>query len=685
MSEVVNDFERRVLFMAPTPRDGEITRSLLARARLACSMCSSLRELANETARGAGVLLLTEEALNGEGISDLLHVLGAQPPWSDLPVVLLMPGGSQSEVAARAVRELGNVTLLERPASIRSLVSAVSSAIRARERQYQTRAQLLAVQRAESRARELQQQLEIAIDASQLGTFHCEMPLGRIVWNDQCKAHFWLPPDAEIDFDLFYSILHPDDRERTRAAVEACVQRGEKYDIEYRTVSPTGQIRWVRATGRTYFDDKNRPVRFDGTTRDVTEQRQRAQEREELLESERAARTEAEKAGRMKDEFLATLSHELRTPLNAILGWSQMIHQGVDAQTLQEGLTVIERNARVQVQLIEDLLDMSRIISGKVRLDVQHLDPESFIDAAIETVTPAAQAKEIRLHKVLSRSGPIMGDPGRLQQIVWNLLSNAIKFTPKGGRVEVLLEKVNSHIEISVSDTGKGIKPDFLPHVFERFRQADASTTRQHGGLGLGLAIVKHLVELHGGTIQAKSEGENKGSTFTVSLPVAVAQWETKKKTNERAAAGSSEEKARGRKVASLKGVRVLVVDDEPDARDLIRRLLEDCDAKVTTAGSAADALKILDAETPHVLVSDIGMPLVDGYDLMKQVRSRGATRGGNVPAIALSAFARSEDRTRALMAGYSVHVSKPVEPRELVATVASIAGRTGAAVEASS
>jgi CheY-like chemotaxis protein/two-component sensor histidine kinase len=335
----------------------------------------------------------------------------------------------------------------------------------------------------------------------------------------------------------------------------------------------------------------------------------------------------------------------------------------------------------VQAQLIEDLLDMSRIASGKVRLDVQPIEPASFIEAAIETVRPAADAKGIRLEKLLdSAAGPISGDPNRLQQVVWNLLSNAIKFTSKGGKVQVLLQRVNSHIEISVADTGIGIAPEFLPHVFERFRQADSSTARRYGGLGLGLSIAKQLVELHGGTVRAESSGEERGATFTVTLPLTVVHRPAY--AEERLHPKAPTPISSHFKALNLSGIKVLVVDDEADARDLIKRVLVDCNAEVLTAGSAGEALLLVEREKPHILVSDIGMPGVDGFELLRRVRALGKARGGRIPAIALTAFARSEDRTRALRAGFLVHVSKPVEPSELVATVATVAGRTDVQAE---
>jgi signal transduction histidine kinase/ActR/RegA family two-component response regulator len=402
-----------------------------------------------------------------------------------------------------------------------------------------------------------------------------------------------------------------------------------------------------------------------------------AEERKMLLDSERSARTAAERLSALKDAFLANLSHELRTPLSAIVGWSQVLRRGAkDEADLHKGLETIERNARVQTQLIEDLLDMSRIASGKVRLDIQPADPVAFIEAAIETVRPAADAKGIRLEKLLDpAAGPISGDPSRLQQVLWNLLSNAIKFTPRGGKVQVLLERVNSHIEITVADTGIGIKPEFIDSVFDRFHQADASTTRKYGGLGLGLSIVKQLVELHGGTVRVESPGENLGTTFAIQLPLTVVY---RRSSGEgRFHPQAAEAIPVDFKVADLSGVKVLVVDDEVDALALIKRVLVDCGANVQTASTADEALVLVEKERPHILLSDIGMPDVDGFELLRRVRGLGQARGGRLPAIALTAFARSEDRTRALRAGFLVHVSKPVEPAELIATVASVAGRS--------
>jgi signal transduction histidine kinase/CheY-like chemotaxis protein len=668
----VQSDEKRVLLLAPTARDGEITRSLLAKAGLTCVVCENLKHLVKELHVGAGVVLLTEEAITGERIDDLLRTLDKQPSWSDLPVVMMIRQGDQSPIATGVLRSLRNVTLLERPAPKLSVISAVQAAVRGRERQYQMRDQFESIREGEVRSRELQEQLEIAVDASELGTFHCDMPLDKIVWNARCKAHFWLPPEAEIDFDLFYSILHPDDRERTREAIAACVHGGKVYDIEYRTVSPQGEVRWVRATGRTYYKE-GKPVRFDGTTQDISDRKRVDEERKQLLDIERAARVEAERTSRMKDEFLATLSHELRTPLNAILGWTQLLKRDQrDPEMLSEAISVIERNVRVQTQLIEDLLDMSRIISGKVRLEVQRVELSEIIDVAMEGVKPTAETKGVKLEKVINRLvGPVSGDPGRLQQVLWNLLTNAIEFTPKGGKVRVLAEAMQSHVEISVSDNGDGISPDFLPHLFERFSQADGSAKRKHRGLGLGLSIVKNLVEMHGGTVRANSCGEGQGATFTIHLPLhgpKSSEGEEHPLHPRLSPSGLSVECER----SNLRGIKVLVVEDEVDARELIRRLLVEWEALPAVAASSAEAQRLLLTFKPDVIVSDIGMPQKDGYEFIREVRKQGLT----TPAVALSAYARAEDRVRSAQTGYQTHLAKPVEPAELLAVIASLAGR---------
>ncbi|HEX7316484.1 MAG TPA: PAS domain-containing protein [Pyrinomonadaceae bacterium] len=382
------------------------------------------------------------------------------------------------------------------------------------------------------------------------------------------------------------------------------------------------------------------------------------------------ARREAEAANRLKDEFLATLSHELRTPLTAILGWTRLLSGGeLDAPTAARALEIIERNAEAQQQLIEEVLDVSRIITGKLRLDASPVELVPVVEAAVDAVRPAAQAKNIELSVGADpEAGLVYADPTRLQQVIWNLLTNAIKFTPKEGKVEVRLERANSNVCIRVSDNGIGIAPDFLPHVFDRFRQADSSTTRHYGGLGLGLAVVRHLVEQHGGRVSAESEGENLGSTFTIELPVSAlkanADGSVQTRTGER-------QPTRQREITrSLEGVRVLVVEDREDTRELLSALFRQHGAEVVTSGSAVEALSALRRERPDVLVSDIGMPGEDGYWLIKEVRAL----GDDLPVVALTAYASEADRERALAAGFQAHVPKPIEPAALISAVAEAA-----------
>ena len=398
-------------------------------------------------------------------------------------------------------------------------------------------------------------------------------------------------------------------------------------------------------------------------------------ERDDLLRKERHARETAEAADRAKEEFMAVLSHELRTPLNAVYGWARMLQAGQlhEQELTARALDAIVRNADVQVQLIDDLLDLSRITTGKMRLDVRPVELEVVLQGALDAVRPAADAKAVRIQTVLDpRAGPVMGDPGRLQQVVWNLLMNAVKFTPRGGRIQLHLQRVKSHIEIVVSDTGQGIAPEMLPHVFERFRQADSSSTRAHGGLGLGLSLVKHLVELHGGTVAAQSAGEGRGATFVVTLPVPIVELPTAP-VRTHPGTPSTESLAA---VVRLDGVRVLVTDDDDEAVALAETILTGAGASVRTCLAAGPALDLLQQWRPDVLVSDIEMPGEDGYSLIRKVRALAAEDGGDTPAIALTAYGRTQDRVRSLAAGYSMHVPKPVDPGELTAIIASVTGR---------
>lgn len=442
-------------------------------------------------------------------------------------------------------------------------------------------------------------------------------------------------------------------------------------DLPLKTID--GKLQDVEFVSNVYEEDDQQVIQCN--IRDITERKQAEREREGLLENAQIAQADADTANNIKDEFLATVSHELRTPLTSILGWSNILSEGkVDAHTAKRAIEIIVRNARAQRQLIDDLLDVSRIITGKLKLEVAPCELAPMIEAVVDNMRPAADARDIHLQIALdSRASPISGDPARLQQLIWNLLSNAIKFTPKGGRVQVWFERIASHVEITITDTGKGIDAELLPHVFDRFRQSDSSSTRRHGGLGLGLSIVRQLVELHGGVVTAESPGVEQGTTFKVIFPLISVHHDRRGVEMTRPLAGIT--KLINRQ-PSLDDLRVLVVDDESDARDLVTVVLTGCGAQVVSVGSGKEALEEMERQKFDVLVSDIGMPQMDGYGLISKVRQLSAEHGGDIPAAALTAYAGVEDRMRVLSAGYQMHIPKPVEAAELATVVGSLVHR---------
>lgn len=463
--------------------------------------------------------------------------------------------------------------------------------------------------------------------------------------------------------------LHPDDVNRTYELWLNALKSGNVYENEYRFKrAADSSYRWHLARSLPLKDKQGCVVQWFGTCTDIHEQKQILEQRVHLLELEQAARAEAETANRIKDEFLAVLSHELRTPLNSILGWSKLLQsRQLDQARTSQALATIERNATLQVQLIEDLLDISRILQGKLVLNTTKIHLENVISAALETMRLAAETKSIQIVTVLESSiGQIMGDSARLQQVVWNLLSNAVKFTPKGGQVEVRLEQNDDYVQLVVSDTGKGISPDFLPYVFDYFRQADSSSTRKFGGLGLGLAIVRKIVEIHGGTVTAESLGENQGAKFTVRLP--LLQEDALNVTGEKSNFSLSTSK-----YSLLTGIKILVVDDDTDSRDFLAYILQQEGAEVSIATSAVEGLQILAQSRLDVLVSDISMPDMDGYMMIREIRTWAAEKNGQISAIALTAFARQYDQEQALAAGFQIHLPKPVNAEELIAAVARL------------
>jgi PAS domain S-box-containing protein len=1042
--EARRDCEVRVLLAAPTRRDGDVTRSLLNKAGLACVVCDGLGELAQEAEAGAGAILLTEEAMTAPRINNLLNTLAKQPAWSELPVVLLLHGGVLSPAATKVLRSLRNVTLLERPAPIRSVVSAVQAAIRGRERQYQIRDQIESIRRAEATSSELRKQLEIAIDASELGTFHCKVPLGRIEWNEQCKSHFWLPAGAEIDFDLFYSILHPDDRERTRQAVEACVYGGSDYDIEYRAVSPRGEVRWIRATGRTTYDEHRQPVQFDGTTRDVTERRRlemenesrllaarslaaivessddaiisksldgiiqswnvaaerifgysaeqavghhislvipaeradeeeriiaelkagqrvehfetvrirsdgqpvqvsltispikdesgrvigaskiardisgkrRAEERERMLlaqaasanakfqaffeqsavfagimdidgklieanrlswegcgftkqqiigkpfwdgpwwtpsstlvdqikaasaqaasgqvfraempyyvadGSERIAdvtiqpikdetdrvlflaptgaditdRRRAEEdrrsfvavienstdfigmcdpngtpffinraglkmvglrdidearqhavwdfffpedhglirdeffpavlkdghgeievrfrhfktgealwmvykvvtltdglgqtigfatvsqeiterrqleehlrkmaadlseANHRKDEFLATLAHELRNPLAPIRNSLHLLRlSGELSPSLDPVREIMERQVDQMVRLIDDLLDVSRISHGKIELQRETIELATIISTAVETARPLIDAAGHQFALSLPAEPVLLdADPVRIAQTIGNLLNNAAKYTKPGGQIWLSVRKDGNEAAISIRDTGLGIPADMLPLVFDMFAQVDRTLTRAQGGLGIGLTLAKIFIEMHGGRIEAHSDGPDKGSEFVVHLPMLHG---LERRPAFKSSMPDSQRSATRR--------RILIVDDTRAAGYVLGKLLETMGQQVCTAHNAATALESARRERPDLVISDIGMPGMDGYELARRLRREPGLEG--LILVALTGYGQDRDKQRAKASGFDYHLVKPVGLKALQDLLASL------------
>jgi PAS domain S-box-containing protein len=494
-------------------------------------------------------------------------------------------------------------------------------------------------------------------------------------WNQAAERMFgWTEAEA---VGQRITLIIPEERLPEEDDVLARLRRGERIN-HFETVRRTkdGRLVDVSLTVSPVRNAAGHVVGASKIARDISDRRAFERIRQVLLQREQEARAEAEALSRSKDQFLATLSHELRTPLNAIYGWARMLAADqLDAKSTRHATQAILRNAAAQVQLIEDLFDVSRVITGNMRLDVQPLKVSTVLEAALDTVRPAATTKGIRLESALDpRAGPIMGDPGRLQQVAWNLLMNAVKFTPNGGRVQLHLQRVNSHIEISVSDTGEGIAPDHLPHLFERFRQVDAGPTRRHTGLGIGLALVKHLVELHGGTVTAVSAGLGLGATFTVKLPISVVQHPPTPPRRQEQSVHSSEDV----KPVSLRDLRVLVVDDDSEGRELAGLVLVNAGAEARTVSSAAEAMAMLEEWLPDVLITDLEMPEEDGYSLLRRARRATMLRGQRLPVLALTAYGRPEDRVRILAAGFNMHLAKPADPTELVLAVASLSGRMG-------
>jgi PAS domain S-box-containing protein len=537
-----------------------------------------------------------------------------------------------------------------------------------------------AAKRSENLLEETGQHLEALVQASPLAIMVLDRKARVQLWNPAAERIFgWLPAEV-IGRQLPF--ISPERVDEFQGSFRGKVTMGGSTSTRETEVCCTRKNGTSLELGVWKAPLRDASGEYGATLyilADITARRQREQERLELLANAQVARLEAERTSRLKDEFLATLSHELRTPLNAILGWARLLHSGqLDSKTAERAIGSVERNAKIQTKLVEDLLDVSSIITGKWRLDPRPVDLRSVLESSLEAVRTTLEAKEITLENESDPDvGLVLGDPNRLQQILWNLLSNAVKFAPKRGHIWVRLARDGANAEISVKDNGKGISEEFLPYVFERFRQADGSLTRRYGGLGLGLAIVRHLVELHGGTVEAGSAGENQGAVFTVKLPLLTGRISEQAVNDARKLESATIPAALPPESSSLlEGLRLLVVDDETGTRDLLETLLGHCGAEVRAASCAAQALEEVTRFRPDLLISDIEMPDEDGYSLLRKLRLIEEDLGGRTPSVALTAHARTEDRMQALAAGFDTHVSKPVEPAELVTVVASLARR---------
>ena len=665
--------EKRVILVATTSRDSVAIKKVLGEASIDCCPCQDLVELCHQIGDGAAAIIISEEAL----VINHTYLgveLSKQDVWSDLPVIVLSKSGIELPVLTTALPHLGNVSVLERPVRMNTLLSVIRSALRARERQYQVREHLAQKEKDQKQLRSSEERLRLAVNTGKLGIWELDLAVMEMRCSNTCKANFGRRPSDNFRYSDFIGSVHKSDVDRVMISLQEAISNKTELEIEFKIVWPDRSEHWLLMRGRPFYDAEEAPSLMNGVTLDITDRKTMELHRATILEAERCARTEAERIGRIKDEFLATLSHELRTPLNAILGWAQILRRKPkEIENFCVGIDIIERNARAQAQIIEDLLDMSRIISGKINLNMESVDLVMLLQAAVNSVQPAADAKgvELELSVNFSRKS-ISGDTSRLQQIFWNLLHNAVKFTPKGGKVTAAVRAIDSSIEVTITDTGSGIDSSFLPHVFDRFRQADSTTTRAHGGLGIGLAIVKQLVELHGGTVAASSGGKDKGAIFTVLLPIRPLVMDLKYNVKYEVVSTKS---SKENNFVSLGGLKVLVVDDEADSRNLIKRLLEECSASVITASSAEEGFHLLKQERPNVVVSDVGMPGEDGYAFVRRIRKLESEIGGHTPAIALTAYARAEDKAFALDAGFQHHLVKPVEATELIALLASFSG----------
>ena len=659
--------EERVAILILDDDEGmlHLTRRTLERKGYQVTTAVSVQQAIQHVEESCPDLLIVDYDLKTEQTGlDFFRII--QHPCRDVPIIIVTTFNDESRII-EALRAGVTDVLPKSSNYLEYLPEAVERVLN----QVRMRKRLIEAEKLRDRERYYR---KLAEAIPQL--VWTSLPDGRCDFlSKQWLDYTGLEEEQQRGLKWLETVIHPDDRQRVYEAWTAAIKGVAAYDLEFRIRRHDGVYRWFQTRGAPVYGYGTKNItKWFGTCTDIEDRKCTEEERELLLASERTARAEAERAVQIKDEFVATLSHELRTPLNAIIGWAQfLLRDRTDAEKLKKGLEIINRNAKLQTQMVDDLLDMSRIMSGKLRLTIQAMNLADIIEDVMVSVQPAAEAKEIKLVKLIEPVGFTQGDPARLQQVLWNLIMNAIKFTQKRGQVEVTLKSLAGEMEIVVSDNGLGIKPDFLPHVFDRFRQQDGSITRQFSGLGLGLSISKQLVELHGGSIKVVSAGENKGAAFFVYLPLNVISIEKPlddSLNNECQLPGYGQE-------PNLDGIHVLLLEDQPDARELIQRILEEQGATVAVASNVPEAFTAYQQQKPQVIVSDIGLPGQDGYTFMRRLRKMEGQNGVLTPAAALTALAHKEDRRRALLAGFQTHIAKPVDPMEVLVVVASLAGRT--------
>jgi len=684
---------RRILLLAPTGRDAQTTVGILSRAGFASQACASAEELCLGIQEGAGIAVVAAEALTPPAMRRLSATLAAQPPWSEIPLMIFV-AQPEMDRAARTFEGLGpraHITLVDRPIHVKTLVSAIRTALRSRLRQYEMR-DLLAEQQ-KLLENERSSTLRLAGLAQASLAIASALSLNEVLQliTDQAAkvinsrfALTWLKVQENMQMRTICAVSAGADRSGND--LDQSSQRGlETIASEIRdSVRLTGESLQRLGSDRIFaglrtlivaplLEREGRTVGLlmlaemenaEFTPDDEAVLTQLAQMASAAVQNARLYR-EAQDANRAKDDFLATLAHELRTPMTGILGWVQMLKsEGLELPDVDTAIEMIESSTRVQARLVEDLLDVSRIIAGKLRVDLAPVELGPVTEAVVEMFRARSAERKIALEvSIDDQPLSVFGDETRLHQVIWNLLSNAIKFTPEGGRVHLDLQGEGSHAVLRISDSGQGISPEFLPFVFDRFRQADNTTARPQSGLGLGLAIVRHLVDLHHGKVTVESEGAGKGTTFTITLPILAV----------RVAEGELGELREQREMPALDGLHVLVVDDEDEAGKLVRSVLTQLGAEVRTVTSVAEALKTLRQFPADIVVSDIAMPGEDGYALMRRLREIEPELGRQIPTMALTGYGRPEDRTRILASGFQRYIQKPVEPLELARAIAAL------------